>query len=203
MERSGLARFVPIVLVLIVIIVAIVALVSLGRALFSGTGSGETATPVNTSQQALTSTLADRSVRMTVRGPIVAEEQFNSYVVSVGPSARSMATYVGYVGQQINNEQLPNNTQAYDQFVHALDRAGLAEGKPLTGEANDTRGICATGLVYEFDIMQGDNSVQKLWTSTCDGSRGSLTASVQQVSRLFRLQIPSFSQLIRGLNMNT
>lgn len=202
MERSGLARFVPIILVLIVVIVAVVALFSLGRALFSGSGQGSEA-PVNTAQQALTSTLADRSVRMTVRGPIVAEEQFNSYVVSISPSTRAMTTYVGYMGQQIASEQLPNNTQAYEQFVYALDRAKLAEGTPLTGEANDTRGICATGLVYEFDVMQGENSVQKLWTSTCDGSKGSLSASVQQVSRLFRLQIPSFSQIVRGLKMNS
>ncbi len=202
MERSGIGRIMSIIVVLIVIVIAVAALISLGRTLFSDTGGGNGEAPVNNGKQALTSTLADRSVRMTVRGPIVADEEFHSYTITVSPSTRIMTTYVGYMGQQLKTQQLENNTQAYEQFVFALDRANLMEGTPLAGEANDTRGICATGHVYEFDVLQGDNSVQKLWTSTCQGSKGSLIASVQQVSRLFRVQIPTFSELIRGLNLS-
>ena len=201
MERSGFSRLIPMVIVLVIVIVAIVALFSLGRALFSSAG-GDQPVVVNTGQQALVSTLADRSVRMTVRGPIVAEERFHSYAVTVSPSARTMTTYVGYLGQQLKTEQLPNNVQAYEQFVFALDRANLMAGVPLEGEANDTRGICATGFVYEFEVRQGENTIQKLWTSSCSGSKGSLAANVQQVMRLFRVQIPKFSELTRGLGFN-
>ncbi len=112
-----------------------------------------------------------------------------------------MTTYVGYVGQQIKTEQLGNDAQAYTQFVSALSLANLMEGTPFTGDADNTSGICATGNVYQFEVLQGDNTVQKLWTSTCKGSPGSLKASLAQVFGLFRAQIPSFAKLTSQLNV--
>ncbi len=202
MERSGLSRVIPIIIVIIVIALAIWAMVSLGRAMFGGDSSTTSTTePVNNGKAALTQTTADRSVRMTVRGPIVASENFNSYTITVTPSSRTMTTYVGYVGQQINTEQLSNDTQAYTQFVSALSRANLMEGTPFTGDADNTSGICATGNVYQFEVLQGDNTVQDLWTSTCKGSPGSLKASLAQVVSLFRAQIPSYAKLTAQLNV--
>ena len=202
MERSGLSRVIPIIIVIIVIALAIWAMVSLGRAMFGGDSSTTSTTePVNNGKAALTQTTADRSVRMTVRGPIVASENFNSYTITVTPSSRTMTTYVGYVGQQINTEQLSNDTQAYTQFVSALSRAHLMEGTPFTGDADNTSGICATGNVYQFEVLQGDNTVQDLWTSTCKGSPGSLKASLAQVVSLFRAQIPSYAKLTAQLNV--
>lgn len=201
MDRSGLQRILPVILVLIVVAVAITAMISLGRAMFSGGGS-PTVTPVNSGKDALTKTTADRSVKMTVRGPIVAQENFHSYLIKVTPSSRNMKTYTGYLSNEVDNEQLDNNVQAYTQFVYALSRAKLMDGTPLSGDANDTRGICATGTVYEFEVLQGGKSVQKLWTSTCKGSQGSLNASLAQVGRLFRLQIPDFSKLAQKVNLD-
>ena len=193
---------IPIIIVIIVIALAIWAMVSLGRAMFGGDSSTTSTTePVNNGKAALTQTTADRSVRMTVRGPIVASENFNSYTITVTPSSRTMTTYVGYVGQQINTEQLSNDTQAYTQFVSALSRANLMEGTPFTGDADNTSGICATGNVYQFEVLQGDNTVQNLWTSTCKGSPGSLKASLAQVVSLFRAQIPSYAKLTAQLNV--
>jgi hypothetical protein len=200
MDRSGLQRVIPVILVLIIVIVAIAALVSLGRTLFSGGNSQPTAPPVNVGKQGLTKTLADRSVRMTVRGPIVANEKFHSYTITASSNQRNMTTYVGYLGQQIDNEKLENNIQAYTQLVYALDRANLMEGKPLDDGANDTRGICATGTLYEFEVIQGTKSIQKLWTTTCKGAKGSLKANQSQVSKLFQQQIPDFSKLVSKMN---
>ncbi len=203
MNRSGLQRLVPIILVLIVIALAIAALVSLGRTFFGGDDSSSPSpTPVNTGKQALTSTQADRSVRMTVRGPIVADENFHSYTITASPDARNMTTYTGYTDKEVDNEQLQNTHKAYEQFVYALSRANLMEGTPLSGADNDTRGICATGYLYEFEVLQGDNSVQKLWTSTCTGSPGSLKANLQQVTSLFRSQIPDYSKLLSKINFS-
>jgi hypothetical protein len=212
MDRSGIRRLIPIVLTLIIVGLAVTALISLGRTLFGGNNSGGGSSPSPSSSQqatgnpgkaALTSTLADRSVRMTIRGPIVADENFHSYTITVSPSSRNMTTYTGYLSQQIENEPLSNNTAAYGQLVYALDKANLMEGTPLSGDANDERGVCATGTIYEFEVLQGDNSVQKLWTSTCAGSPGSLKANLNQVTRLFQLQIPDFSKLLQKINLNS
>ncbi|MDB5184066.1 MAG: exported protein of unknown function [Candidatus Saccharibacteria bacterium] len=198
----------PIILGLIIAGLIIAALISLGRTIFGGGGGGSSPSPsaspqVNAGKQALTSTLTDRSVQMTVRGPIVADESFHSYTITITPTTRNITTYVGYIGQSVDNNQLTNNTQAYEQLVYSLDRAKLMDGTPLSDGANDERGVCATGTVYEFEVLQGTNAIQKLWTSTCVGSLGSLKANLGQVTNLFEQQIPTFRALLQKINLNS
>lgn len=203
MDRSGLQRVIPIIIVILVIVGIGWALISLGRAFFGGDGdSSQSPAPVNSGKQALTATTADRSVRMSVRGPIVAQENFHSYSISISPDSRTMTTYKGYLGEQVDTSQLDNNAQAYEQFVNALDRANMMEGAPLTGDANETAGICATGSLYMFEVMQATNVVRSLWTTTCKGSVGSLKANRAQLQNLFKAQIPDFNKLAQKVRLS-
>jgi hypothetical protein len=198
MYRGNSSRVVPIILVLIVIAVAIAALVSVGRAIFGGdTGSQS---QINVGRNALLNTAADHSVRMTVRGPIVADENFRSYQVTIDSSSRNLTTYSGYLDQMINFKQYDNNNKSYEQFVYALDKANMMNVNELTGNSNDTRGVCATGDLYEFEVLQDNNTVKSLWTSTCQGSSGSFKASVSQVQNLFLEQIPDSKTLLSGID---
>lgn len=190
-------RLAPVIFVIIIAIVAIVALISVARAIFfPSTGEQQPTSKVDTSRESLRSTDQGRSVQMTVRGPIVANETFHSYQVLVSPTSRTLTTYKGYTSEVIDRVDLPNNSAAYEQFVYALDKANLAKGKQLTAENDDVRGVCATGRVFEFDVMQGSDSQKHLWTSTCDGSKGSLDANVSQLSGLFLKQIPDADKTI-------
>lgn len=198
MNNSGLQRLVPIALVLIVIIVAIAALVSLGRSIFGG-GSSEPI--VDTGKEALLNTALDRSVRLTVRGPIVADENFHSYTIVVSPTTRVLTTYEGYLDRQVDTKQLVNNTRAYEQFVHALDRTAITDTTTLEGEAADMRGICATGRVYQYEIMQASNVVKKIWTTTCSKSKGSLKANNTTLTKLFQAQIPEYTKLTQKIRL--
>lgn len=188
MKRGAFSRIIPVILIVVIAIVAISALVALGRAIFSGDHGPS---PVaDTSEQSLLNTSADRSVQMTVRGPIVANENFQSHTIMVSPSQRSLTNYQGYLGTVTSNQTFGNNVPAYTQFVHALDKANLTKGTAFTGEKGDTQGICATGSMIEFTIYTGNTAVKHLWTSTCKGSPGSLDASVTQLENLFTVQIP-------------
>lgn len=198
MNRSKVSRIVPIALVLIVIAISVAALVSIGRTLFGGGGTQSVA---DTSQASLINTSADRSVRMTVRGPIVANENFRSYQLVVTPNDRTLATYSGYLNQPIGDLRLENNTKAYEEFVFALNRANMAQGEAFTGDKDDTRGVCATGKVYEFEILTGTQVVKRLWTSTCKGSAGSLRASVSQLQNLFLQQVPTNKTLLSPIKL--
>ena len=200
MYKSNSSRVVPIVLVLIVVAIAIAALVSVGRAVFGGNDSQDTE-QVDMGVQSLLNTSVGRSVRMTVRGPIVADEEFRSYQIAVDPSNRRITTYSGYRDQTLENTQLSNNTKAYEEFVHALNRANFMKGEELEGEKNDTRGICATGRVYEFEVLQGNSVIKRLWTSTCKGSKGSLEASLKQIETLFNQQVPDSEKIIRKIDV--
>ncbi len=190
----------PVIVVLIVIAVAVVALVSVGRMLFGGDQSSNT--QPDTSQQALRDTSAGHSVQMTVRGPIVADEDFRSYQITASAVGRTLTTYSGYLDQPVDSRQLGNNVKAYEEFVYALDKANLTKGTPLDGDKDDTRGICATGKVYEFTVLNGTDTVKHLWTSTCKGSQGSLKASVAQLDNLFLAQIPDHQSLLTAIKLS-
>lgn len=201
MYKGNSSRVLPVILVLIVVAIVVAALVSIGRVIFGGGEGAVDQSQIDTGKQALLNTASDRSVQMTVRGPIVANENFRSYRVTVDPVSRTMTTYAGYLEQPINNKTLDNNAQAYEQFVYALDKANMINGEAFTGEKDDTRGICATGRVYEFEVLQNGESIKRLWTSTCKGSPGSFRASVSQVSDLFLDQIPDNKDLLKEIDL--
>jgi len=200
MARYRKSRIIPILLIVFISVIAIAALVSLARAVFFS-GQPRAAEVVDVSRDALLSTTADRRVTMTVRGPIVADEAFQSYRITITPSARSLTTYAGYLDRVVDQIALGNNAAAYEEFVFALDRAELARGEAFTNDRNDIRGICATGRVVEFAIINKQDTVKQLWTSTCRGSAGSLEASVDQLTNLFVSQIPNGRTTINKINL--
>jgi hypothetical protein len=188
------SRVVPVVLILIIIAIAIAALVSLARAVFSG--GSQTTSQVDISTKSLLTTTADRSVMMTVRGPIVGDENFYSYTIAISPASRTLTMYNGYLDTPINQVILDNSTPAYEQFVYALNKANLVKGAELTGDANDTRGVCAVGDLYEFAVFKSNKSVEMLWASNCSAEKGSLNADYYAVKSLFMSQIPKSQSLI-------
>lgn len=192
-------RIIPIVLLFLTIAIAVAALVSIARVLFFSGNTGTTTTQTNISKETLLSTNADRSVTMSVRGKLVADEDYRSYQIKITPNERKLTTYKGYLDEPISNITLGNNLPAYEQFVYALYRASLITGTELTGDKNDTRGICATGYLYEFQVLKADKSVKSLWTTSCDGAPGSLKATLSRLTNLYTVQIPKASSLTSKL----
>jgi hypothetical protein len=193
--KRGFQRFIPIIFVLVIIALIIAAAVSVVRIFTSGGGEPTTST-TDTSSQALLSTTADRKVRMTVRGQITGDETFRSYQITVAPGFRTFTRSQGYQGSPLVNKTYDNNIKAYDEFVHALSQANLPKGAQLTGNADDTRGICAAGVLYEFEIINDSSVIKRLWTTTCPANKGSLAGDVGQLQQLFLAQIPDAGDYI-------
>lgn len=192
MYRSN-NRIFPMILIAVVVIALVAGLVTVGRYLIGGSGqrAEEAKSEQQMAREQLLSTGNDRSVRMTIRGPIVADEEHRSYRIAVSPSSRTYTMYRGYLESELVNKPYDNNTKAYEQFVYALDKAALTTpSKNSEQQVDDLRGICASGKVYEFEVLAANDVKQHYWTSTCKGSPGTLGASVQQVGGLFRSQIP-------------
>lgn len=192
--KEGTSRFGAIILFFVVIVVMIAGIVWAGRMIF-GDGGPTTETD-NPGREALTNVTADSGVRMTVRGPIIADETHRSYRITIRPNSRNMTTYQGYLKTVIQSESLSNNTRAYEELSFALDGAGMMSNKPFTDEQNDTRGICPSGKLIEFEVLRGDIIVQQLWTTTCEGAKGSFDAKSTTIQKLFTDQIPGSSKMI-------
>lgn len=196
MQRNGAQRILPVAIILIVIAIAIAALVSIGRAIFGG---GDT--PINEGQQSLINTSDNRSVRMTVRGPIVAEEDFRTYQITASNDNRTFVAYQGYLETPLQTIDLDNNNPAYEEFVYALDRGNMMTAEAFTGESDDVRGICSSGRLYQFDTLNGGNVVKRLWTTSCKNTRGSLKTNVTVLRNLFNAQIPGSSEAIQAAGL--
>ncbi len=202
--RNSISRFIPILLVIIITIVAVAAVIAIGRALFGDGGSPNNPQPnpnIEDAKTALLSTGVDRSVRLTVRGPIVANENFRSYSITITPDSREMITYEGYLDNQIDRKRLDNNTKAYTELVYALDKRKMMDGKDLTDEQNDLRGICASGKIYKFETIKNNSVVKSLWTSDCSGSKGSAQANVNEILDMFLKQIPDGKKMASGIGL--
>ena len=184
-------------------IVAIAAVIAIGRALLGG-GSSNNSTNTAVTDEGRTALLTvdnSRSVRLTVRGPIVSDESFRSYRVTISPEERDITTYEGYLEKVIETKKFDNNNRAYEELVHALDKRRMMDGRVLTEEQNDLRGICASGQIYQFDTLVNGETVRSLWTSDCDGSKGSATANVSEVIDMFLNQIPEGRKIVSGVGL--
>ena len=143
MYRGSGPRVLPIIIVIIVVALVVAALVTVGRMLFSGGGSSDNTDNTTVSlQDAVLDKSSDRAVRWTVRGPIVADEKFRSYQITVTPTSRTFVTYSGYLDQVNDTKKYDNNARAYEEFVFALDKASI--GKTRKSSDEEFRGVCAT-----------------------------------------------------------
>ncbi len=193
MYRNSSTKIFPIILIIVVVVALIAGIVSVANYLFGGNGqdADQQKSQAEVATEKLLKVDVDRSVRVTVRGPIVANEQFRTRQIIVSPTQREYIVYKGYLESVESRKTYGNNTKAYDEFVHALDKAALTKSGKYTAEPqDDLRGICASGLVYQFEILNGGSADASYWTSTCKGSPGTFGASVQQITDLFASQIP-------------
>lgn len=197
MAYNRFRRFIPPLIIIVVVIIAVVGLVALGRLLFSSSAPAA----VDTARENLLNSSVEHKVRMTVRGPIVANEDFRSYEITVTPNSRNMTTYQGYIKTPITVASFSNNIPAYEAFVRALDDAGVTKGTQFEGDRNDTRGLCATGRVVQYDIIKGNDVIKQLWTTTCNNERGSLQSASRPISNLFRAQIPDAQTLLIAIKL--
>lgn len=201
MYRGSGPRIFPIIVVILVIALVVAALVSVGRMIFAGggTSSSDAGETTDAMVAALRDTGDGRAVRWTVRGPIVADENFRSYQITVSSSKRTFTIYSGYLDQVLDTKTYGNNTAGYEQFVYALDKANA--GVTRKAKDADFRGVCATqGFAYKFETMSGtDNADHTLWTTSCSGSKGTMTANVGQIQALFVNQIPDFKPVFNNI----
>ena len=93
MYRGSGPRIVPLIVAVLVVAFVIAGLVMVGRMIFSGDkqSNGDKKNGPTLVDSVLNQD-ESRSVRWTIRGPIVANEKFKSYQITVSPSERTFVT---------------------------------------------------------------------------------------------------------------
>jgi hypothetical protein len=139
-------------------------------------------------------------MRMTIDGPVNADQNHRQVRVTVGRDENMVETITGYQGEVLDTKTYPNNEEAYYTFLRALQLQGYTKGNPDEARA-DERGVCATGKRYIFEIITGSATVQRYWTTSCDGG-GTFTGNTSTIRLLFQKQVPDYSKMTRGMGVN-
>jgi hypothetical protein len=140
-------------------------------------------------------------MQFTQKGPVQADQTFGEIRITVSDQEVAIETFQGYGGTLVTAKTYNNNTAAYADFLAALDRAGYTHGNTDKALADD-RGACATGSRFIMGIKNGDEDVQRFWSSSCGkGANPSFEGSTQIIVRLFHAQVPDYIKLTANLHI--
>lgn len=133
------------------------------------------------------------AMRLTIDGPITAEQTHREIQITVDNSLSSIAVIQGYQGRILRQRSYASNVTAYSVFLRALQLAGFNRGKNAPS-LRDERGYCPLGERYIMEIVNGSQVSQHYWATSC-GGQGNYQGHLNTVISLFTGQIPDYSAL--------
>ena len=170
----------------VVIIIGIIAAFTYGK---------QTPPKTPPSQISLTDHTTDGSeVRLTIVGPVNANELHRSSSISVSRDSRAVEFDKTYSDIPITSATYINNQDAFDDFMTALQNAGFTKPAKGTTQADDT-GQCPQGQRYEYELITSDTVAMHTWSSSCQGKNEPFGGKASLVQALFRAQIPDYAKL--------
>ena len=161
---------------------------------FSGRGDKAPKTETTLADYTDTTTV----MRFTAEGPVTANPNYSEIRITVGRDANTIEIIRGYEGQVIKAQTYPNNSDAYGEFLHALQLLGYTKGEE-NPQLADERGYCPSGTRYVYEIISGGADVQRYWIGTC--GVGPFKGSSQSIRALFRKQIPDYDKFTSGVSI--
>lgn len=165
-----------------------------------GGGGGEEGLSTEEKNRRLVTTIhSGRSVRMTVYGPVVANEDRQSYEITVSSSSRRFVAYTGYSQTQVGSKDLDNTYEGYQQFVFALQRAGFDKERTVSEDKADDRGACSSGRRFVYELFENGDVIKRTWTTTCGSAKGTFAGTNTVTRDLFNRQIPEFRKAVQPL----
>ena len=138
-------------------------------------------------------------VRYTVDGQINADQSHNRIRITVSKDTILYEQIQGYEGKLVQSKTFPNNTQAYGNFLRALDIAGYTHGNKEFDD--DERGYCATGKRYIYEGIDGGDTIIRWWGTSCSAKIGNFKGSPNTVRTLFERQVPEYGKLANGVKL--
>lgn len=137
-------------------------------------------------------------VKFEADGPVVADQNHQGYNITVGRDAVTLEVTKGYGNEVVRAQTYSNNSEAYGEFLRALQLQNYTKGLQDPARA-DMRGFCPTGSRFVFTIENGSGNLQRYWTSTCGG--GTFKGNSQAIRNLFARQVPDFNKLTADVRL--
>jgi hypothetical protein len=162
--------------------------------LLRGTGgnSGGQGGPLDITKYGTTSVVA----QMTFSNPTQADQTHRQVLVSVGKDSSTINIYQGYQQTVLQTKTYANNVTSYQQFLASLQRAGFTKGDNSKAVASEA-GFCPLGDSFVYELVNGDQDIQRYWSTTC--GQGNFKGNRSVVQQLFKQQIPDWGNLTANI----
>ncbi len=138
--------------------------------------------------------------RFTTDGPINAKEKHRMIQITVTRSERKIDIFKGYNFEIERSQRFDNDESAYNDFIHALQNAGYANENTKAARKDET-GVCPLGNRYTYELLDNNEEVLKLWSSSCFAREGTFAGNAGLVRTLFQAQIPDYTKLTQGVQL--
>ena len=136
----------------------------------------------------------DSKVVAIIDGPINGDDKHRAIRFTISRGTRLAEVVQGYEGTVIKRQSQPNNPNAYNDFMHALQKTGF--GKERKTAIKSEQGICATGRRYVFEVYDNNDRISRTWTAGC--IKGNSMAEPSTVTNLFSAQITDYGKFTSG-----
>lgn len=136
-------------------------------------------------------------VRYILRSEINAKEDHRVLQITVGRNYRTATIFEGYNGVVLQSLQLDNTQEAYLQFLAALENNDFTNARIAEPGVNP-EGACPDGRRADFEIFQGSEVKQSLWTTSCNGVGGTFSGNTHDIRTLFERQIPNYNEFVQN-----
>jgi hypothetical protein len=160
-------------------------------------GSGKTNVPT-TSEPLFSYANTGSEVRLTIDGPINANEDHQQVQITVNQNVVTFDQLQGYDGNVVNQQQFANSENAYTAFLYALALNGFTDGNSSSALSNE-QGHCALGERYTFELIQGGNDLEHYWATSCTNVIKSFNGDLPLMLTLFEAQIPNYQTLVKNV----
>lgn len=137
-------------------------------------------------------------MRYTMAGEINARENHRVLQITVGQTERTFTIFDGYQGNVLKSQTLLNDVDAYRAFLAALENSGYTKSRIASRNVNPLA-ACPTGKRYNYDIIDGADVKQSLWSASCN-IKGTFAGNASTVQNLFEAQMPDYDAFVRGVN---
>src|SRR5665213_1443193 len=152
-----------------------------------GSGSKNQVLPKPITSYATTNAIAE----LTLDGPVNYNGKHLSVQINIDQYQTQINIIQGYQGQVTNTQAYPNNQNAYAVFLRSIGTEGFMNGNP-DSTITDDRGICPFGNRYVYQLVDGSQTIERYWSTSC-GSQGSFKGNSVAVNSLFKAQIPNYN----------
>jgi hypothetical protein len=141
-------------------------------------------------------------LRFTIKGPVVADENYRELVFEIGQGSRSLKLYKGYNQTLVKEQALSNNYNSYEVFAGALHGVGFITERTNVSKTK-YENECPFGNKYFAELIDQKNRPTKtLWRVSCDSRIGTMGASPTSILDLYKKQFPEYKTFSSDISID-